>query len=206
MDTSDHTTPLRKCTKCGNEYPATTEYFHKAYESLRGDCRDCYKARKRKYRLEHIEEARERSRRYGKEHPEASRKGSRLYYQRHRNLKLAKTNAYRQTHIDQAREYARQYRREHLEAGRAIQARRRARKIASGGSFTVADIELQLKTQKRLCWYCGVKLVGKDYHIDHRVPLSRGGSNAPENLCIACPTCNLSKNDKLPHEWGDRLL
>jgi 5-methylcytosine-specific restriction endonuclease McrA len=40
------------------------------------------------------------------------------------------------------------------------------------------------------------------------VPLSRGGSNGPENIVIACPTCNLAKKDKMPHEWpeGGRLL
>lgn len=44
--------------------------------------------------------------------------------------------------------------------------------------------------------------------VDHVVPLVKGGSNGPDNLVIACSTCNLRKNDKLPHEWpeGGRLL
>jgi 5-methylcytosine-specific restriction endonuclease McrA len=41
------------------------------------------------------------------------------------------------------------------------------------------------------------------------IPLDRGGSNGPENIVIACPECNHSKHNKLPHEWngsGGRLL
>ena len=36
------------------------------------------------------------------------------------------------------------------------------------------------------------------------IPLSRGGSNDPENLTAACFECNNSKRDKLLEEWvGD---
>jgi 5-methylcytosine-specific restriction endonuclease McrA len=50
--------------------------------------------------------------------------------------------------------------------------------------------------------------VGDTYHVDHVVPLVRGGSDDPSNLVIACVPCNLSKGDKLPHEWkrSGRLL
>jgi uncharacterized protein (DUF433 family) len=64
-----------------------------------------------------------------------------------------------------------------------------------------------LKRQKGRCYYCGKKIVGT-FHVDHAIPLSRGGSNAPENLVAACIKCNLQKGAKLPHEWpeGGRLL
>ena len=31
------------------------------------------------------------------------------------------------------------------------------------------------------------------YHVDHVVPLMRGGSNDPDNICLACKPCNLAK-------------
>jgi 5-methylcytosine-specific restriction endonuclease McrA len=44
--------------------------------------------------------------------------------------------------------------------------------------------------------------VGDKYHVDHVVPLSRGGSDGPENIVISCPRCNCSKSSKLPEEWN----
>jgi len=49
-------------------------------------------------------------------------------------------------------------------------------------------------------------ILGGDYHVDHRVPIARGGSNGPENLVIACPDCNRRKNAQMPHEFAGRLL
>jgi 5-methylcytosine-specific restriction endonuclease McrA len=85
--------------------------------------------------------------------------------------------------------------------------KRRAQKAGSGGKVTKDDIRTQFKRQKGKCYYCG-NPAGEHYHADHVVPLSRGGANIPENIVIACQTCNSRKNAKLPHEWaeGGRLL
>jgi len=80
-----------------------------------------------------------------------------------------------------------------------------ARKRGAEGKYTSTDIELLMKLQHGLCWWCGVSLDGK-YHIDHRNPISRGGSNNPSNLCLSCSTCNQSKGDKMPWEFNGRLL
>ena len=40
------------------------------------------------------------------------------------------------------------------------------------------------------------------YHVDHVMPLSRGGSNAPENIVLACQRCkNDSKHNHTVSEW-----
>lgn len=77
-----------------------------------------------------------------------------------------------------------------------------ARKFGAKGRYTPEDVLTQYTRQKGHCYYCK-KRVGKQYHVDHIVPLARGGSNGPENLVIACPTCNLRKGFKLLHEWTE---
>jgi 5-methylcytosine-specific restriction endonuclease McrA len=43
-------------------------------------------------------------------------------------------------------------------------------------------------------------------HIDHIIPLSRGGRHAIGNLQPLCSFCNLSKNNSLQIEWRVRQL
>lgn len=90
---------------------------------------------------------------------------------------------------------------------RITMARRRARLRSSEGNHTAEDVKRIYKSQRGKCYYCGCK-VGDKYHVDHVIPLSRGGSNGPENIAVTCPHCNLSKHDKLPTEWdgSNRLL
>ena len=47
------------------------------------------------------------------------------------------------------------------------------------------------------CVYCG----GPGTHIDHFIPIARGGTNAEGNLVEACKSCNSSKGSKEPFAW-----
>jgi len=53
-----------------------------------------------------------------------------------------------------------------------------------------------------VCAYCGD--TDGPHHIDHVVPLSRGGQSTLDNLVVACYACNASKRDKLVEEWAGR--
>jgi len=61
-------------------------------------------------------------------------------------------------------------------------------------------IDLQTE-QDGYCNGCWESLDILGYHIDHVIPISKGGSNWPDNLQLLCPTCNLEKSAKMPDEW-----
>ncbi len=44
------------------------------------------------------------------------------------------------------------------------------------------------------CFYCEKEVEKRDRHIDHKVPLSRGGFHSIDNLCCACSSCNMKKH------------
>jgi hypothetical protein len=54
------------------------------------------------------------------------------------------------------------------------------------------------------CSYCG-KVCTMEHHLDHMLPMSRGGIHHPDNLCIACPPCNTRKGGMTYEEFNDLL-
>jgi 5-methylcytosine-specific restriction endonuclease McrA len=51
------------------------------------------------------------------------------------------------------------------------------------------------------CVYCGHRGNAPTLHVDHVTPLSRGGSDDPENLATACWFCNLEKGTRTGSEY-----
>lgn len=48
------------------------------------------------------------------------------------------------------------------------------------------------------CMYCGkTQLDGATLHVDHIIPVSKGGKTVEENLITACSDCNLGKSNKI---------
>lgn len=222
-------TPMRRCTKCGNEYPATIEFFKRKRNGLESKCRTCLNAWRREYRAEHPERQHEEylrnrdkkqeyQRQYRIDHAEQRREYNRRYYREHKEEKTvywreynartryAAQKRYRQNHPDRIRAQHQRFYAANPAKYQVYVRTRRARIKQAQGTHTPQDIERQIKSQKGLCYYCGKQLI--QYHVDHIVPITRGGSNDPSNLVITCPKCNRKKSNKLPHEWpdGGRLL
>lgn len=47
------------------------------------------------------------------------------------------------------------------------------------------------------CQYCRKPLAEEEITLDHIIPVSRGGTNDSDNLCVACRSCNGKKKDRL---------
>ena len=78
--------------------------------------------------------------------------------------------------------------------------RRRARIANISGFFTEQDIQHITVIQQGHCAYCG--RLGQRLSVEHIIPITRPGtSNDPWNICLACRTCNSSKNDRTLEEW-----
>ena len=131
--------------------------------------------------------AREAMRRWRNRHPADHSEDSRAYYRRHRE-RLAR--------------YFANYQRTHLELRRQLAARRRARKLEAAGSFTVAEWLALVELWDGRCAYCGERA---PLEIDHRVPLSRGGTDSIDNILPACGPCNRRKHAMPEQEYRARL-
>lgn len=107
------------------------------------------------------------------------------------------------------RAYFKQWRKENRDTYRHMMragaATRKAKKLESGGRCTKSDIEKMEAAQKGRCWWCQ-KPYGR-FHVDHRIPLAKGGTSNPNNLVLSCGPCNQRKNARMPWQIDNpRLL
>jgi len=67
----------------------------------------------------------------------------------------------------------------------------------TGPSAAVARLVRERASDR--CEYCRMhqSLQVATFHIEHIVPLSASGAPSPDNLALACPTCNLRKGQRL---------
>lgn len=79
-------------------------------------------------------------------------------------------------------------------ASRIGKPKRRARKVNAPGTHTVQDRRQIWAAFNGRCWMCGDPATA----IDHVQPLSKGGSDGPENLRPACKPCNSRKGRTWP--------
>lgn len=116
-------------------------------------------------------------------------------YEENREDVLEQNKEWREKNKEQMRECRKKWREENPHLHREYNQRRRALKKAALPHLSKNDnLALKLLSEE-------VSMLGEGWHLDHIVPLSKGGLHHPDNLQIVRSSYNLSKNDKL---WQER--
>ena len=156
-----------------------------------------------KWRETHREQKKADNARWAAENPEKARESQRRWWAKQdQGLAAAYTAAWRERHPERAKESQRRF--WASAAGRMLRrvhaSLRRARARSSPGQYTRDDVMFCLTLQGWRCFYCLASLYDA-FEVDHMTPLSRGGSNGPENIVCACPSCNVHKYTKTAAEF-----
>lgn len=61
------------------------------------------------------------------------------------------------------------------------------------------------RVEKGICYYCGRRVPPEELTMDHRIPLSQGGTSSRENIVPACKECNTKKKYFTPWEWEEYI-
>jgi HNH endonuclease. len=171
----------KTCTKCGAEKPHAEFSKHKrAKDGLQPYCKACDNEHNKKWREDNRERMLERSKKWNEENKERKRESDKKW---------------REDNKEHVREYTKKWAKDNPHIGRAKAQRRRARKKAALPYLSENDnLALKLLSEE-------ASILGEGWHLDHIVPLSKGGLHHPDNLQIVRGSYNLSKKDKL---WQDR--
>lgn len=85
----------------------------------------------------------------------------------------------------------------------AEKARKAGRRAKPEDLGSLKKFYERVQIAKRIrCYWCGKWTKAGERHVDHIVPVSKGGKHIAVNLCCACPKCNLEKRDLDPQVYS----
>lgn len=126
----------------------------------------------------------------------------RAHHPERREKKRAEDRAHYARYSERIRARTVEYHRTHPDVRRSAGQRRRARVAGAVGRFTAAEWRALLEACGDQCAYCGGP---GPFHVEHRIPLARGGSNSIDNILRACGRCNVRKHTLTEEEFRERL-
>lgn len=149
--------------------------------------------RSKRHYQEHREENIQKAIQYHREHPEIAKKCTQNYLSKNRILLRLK-----------GREYYRNNRSKEISRSIHCNHTRRARKLATMDNPIAIEKWIDSVRSKPFakCHWCQSLVAGRKVHIDHVIPLSKGGPHTISNLCATCPDCNYSKSARLIKDWS----
>jgi len=216
----------KTCTQCGqsqsvSEYhrKAATKDGHSPW------CKACTHTHSARYYAEHRDEQQQKSAAYYRQHCEqaiaraaawgkANRdKARRQNRDARRRRRLADPDRYRNYDRElyhrepqKRREQARAWRARHPAAVKRANQRRDpdvCRDMNARRRARLRGVMVEKFTRRQIyerdagrCHLCGRRVKPNRWHLDHIIPLSKGGVHARWNVAVSCPTCNERKYNK----------
>lgn len=187
---------MKRCSKCGEVKPVGDFSRHKGKsDGLQTHCKACNAA----YYRSHREERVAYTAAYQRSHKEERAAYTAAYTQEH----LAERAAWRRRNSAKAVSRAKAWRKanpeRHKDHLRRASAVRHARKKGAyiGPRFTHAEI---YERDAARCHICGRKVSKKAWHLDHIMPLAKGGDHSRRNVAVACARCNTRKGAKAGYQ------
>ena len=151
------------------------------------------------YRKENVEMIRQNSVKWAKENPEKCSENARLW--RFKNIDRADENRrkWRRENPERMAFLSKRWRENNPEKQRTIMFNRNSASRGVRLAVKHGLLEEMMNSQSSECAYCKIN-ISDEFHVDHLVPISKGGGNLPQNLQLLCPTCNLRKGAMMPED------
>lgn len=208
---------MKLCYKCETHKPVRNFSFRaSARDGLSPICKECQALYTKAWRERNAKAIREKKATYYNENKDYVKQKHAEYRAENKEDIAVKKKNWRKANADAIREYGRKYRKANLEAMALYRENWKAnnpetyiaivasdnarRRTLEKDGVSARALSAWIKSTDKICFYCKIPCE-LNFHVDHFVPLARGGAHALANLRIACPSCNFSKNARDPLEF-----
>ena len=198
---------MRKCKICGEIKELNgnfRSYLRKGKMYWDLACRKCNNAAQSRWRKENQAEAHAMDAAYRASHPINCRKATLKYREKHKEKRAKWKRDNQEMLWEYHREHSRKWRKENPESIIAAANKSRAkRQNAPREDVSKQQLKDLFERQRGCCAICKKKLTKK--HLDHIMPLAKGGAHEIKNLQYLCPRCNVRKFCIHPIDFMQKL-
>jgi 5-methylcytosine-specific restriction endonuclease McrA len=163
-------------------------------------CTDCHREKNRRSYLKAREKRLAKAAAYRDDNRAAIRQYATVYNRRNRLSIAAQARLHRKTNQAAVRSSNRRHYELHKSDYLEANHRRRARKHTNGPVERIYRRVVWTR-DNGCCYLCGNSVALADMHLEHKIPLSKGGQHTYANVGCACAACNLAKHAKTPEEY-----
>ena len=190
---------MKFCKKCQSD---TERYAH-------GNCKPCARARLLVWRVANPDKVKASAAAWHAANPEYLKEyrqspkrkaAAAAYYAANSDKLKAASVLWRALNPEKFKTQIADWNNANPEARRVLNNNRRARQIAVGGQLSQGLALKLFAWQRGKCACCGLAL-GKNYHLDHIMPLALNGSNTDDNMQLLTQRCNNQKHAKHPVDF-----
>jgi len=186
----DATMPYTKAYYDANK-EKIAEYGRAYYEANK----EKRKARSKAYYETNKEEVLVKSKVYRK----AAKDRIKAYREANREKRKAQSKSWREANREKVKAYREAYRKDNKAILYSLMSKRRALKMNQYGKLS-ADDKFVIEECYELA-QLRFKSIGIKWHVDHIIPLSKGGLHKPTNLQVVPATWNLQKSNNHQEKW-----
>lgn len=190
----------KRCPRC--RLIKLIKYFNRyknTKDGLQKYCKQCQAICNAKwYKTNAKRERAKASARY-KANPRKFKQRTRKWAKAHPETMSARQRRWGKANPDKIRNIQRRTRKACASRIRSYKTLQYARK--KGVTVEPVDYAIVFARDHGRCHLCGKKVKRSYWHLDHLIPLSRGGEHSYRNVAVSCPMCNMRKGaGRLPSQ------
>jgi 5-methylcytosine-specific restriction endonuclease McrA len=193
-DESEFYSKQSRCKLC---FPISRKiYYEEHKEEILLKCRE--------YRKKHCNDDgyKEKKRTYALTHKEQRKKVLKRFREKNKDIIKRQHKEWRSKNKEKLNRNQRDFTKKNPEYIKAIKHKRRIQESTLTENTIKLVYEDNIKRFGTLtCYLCLKPIELRKDHLEHKVPLSKGGTNDYNNLAVACQHCNCSKGNKTEEEY-----